>query len=66
MVALRDRWRHADIAEGEARGEEKGKAEGINIGVTKMLELIKSGVSPDEAWQRVLNDQEDQQSNKKE
>jgi len=40
-----------------AEGKEEGRAEGINIGITKMLELIKSGLSPEEAQRKIREEQ---------
>jgi len=45
------------IIEGEARGEARGITEGIGIGVAKVIELIKSGLSPDEAVQKINEEQ---------
>ena len=41
------------LAEGESIGMEKGADKGVSAGASKMLELIKSGLSPDEALRRV-------------
>jgi len=43
--------------EGREEGEAKGRAEGINIGITKMLELIKSGLSLEEAQRKISEEQ---------
>ena len=42
--------------EGIAEGEARGKAQGI----TKMIELIKSGITPDDAVKLLLGNQEEQ------
>ena len=41
----------------EERWHNEGKAEGISIGVAKIIELIKSGLSPDEAAKRIYEEQ---------
>ena len=44
------------VAIGEARGVAKGKTEGIAIGATRLAELIKSGLSVEEAI-RIINEE---------
>ena len=39
--------------EGWVDGKEEGLDEGVSAGTSKMLELIKSGLSPDEAFRRI-------------
>ena len=39
--------------EGWVDGVEAGADKGVNAGASKMLELIKSGLSPDEAFRKV-------------
>ena len=41
------------IAEGRVEGRAEGRAEGVNAGASKIVELIKSGLSPDEALRKV-------------
>ena len=53
MLSLADRYRHDGIVEGEARGEVRGKVRGFDIGASRIVELIKAGLSPDEALKRV-------------
>jgi hypothetical protein len=48
-MSVAERYRNEGILEGEARGE----ARGDTIGVTKLLELIKKGIDPDEAARRI-------------
>jgi len=38
---------------GVAEGIQTGASKGVNAGTSKMLELIKSGLSPDEAFRKV-------------
>ncbi|MDR0273280.1 MAG: hypothetical protein LBI27_08200 [Clostridiales bacterium] len=43
-------------SEGRKEGRSEGRNEGIAVGAQKLLDLLKSGLSPEEAYQRVLGD----------
>ena len=55
VYSLRERWTNEGIAEGEARGKARGKAEGKAEGINILAELIRNGLSLDEAL-RVANE----------
>ena len=42
--------------EGVEVGEARGEVKGINLAVSKALELIKNGVSPTEALQKIQSE----------
>jgi hypothetical protein len=49
MLSLKERYTGDGIAIGEVRGE----ARGITKGATMIVELIKSGFSPEEALRKI-------------
>jgi hypothetical protein len=48
-MSMTEKWWN----EGWVDGKEEGLAEGVSTGASKMLELIKNGLSPDEAFRKV-------------
>jgi len=56
-MTFEEKWHSEGKAEGIIEGEARGITEGIGIGVAKVIELIKSGLSPDEAVQKINEEQ---------
>jgi len=56
-MTFEEKWYSEGKAEGIIEGEARGITEGIGIGVAKVIELIKSGLSPDEAVQKINEEQ---------
>ena len=49
----REEGRKEGEKEGEQQGRKKGRQEGFQLGAAKLAELIKAGLSPDEALEKV-------------
>jgi len=52
MTYPEKRWLEGWI-DGREEGYEKGYKEGIAIGASRIVELIKSGLTPDKAWRKM-------------
>jgi predicted transposase YdaD len=43
------------MEKGKAEGRAEGRAEGISVGAQRILELIKKGLSPEDAYKQILS-----------
>ena len=57
MLSLAERYEHDGIVKGVAIGEARGEARGKVQGASKIIELIKSGLSPDDALRKLKEDE---------
>ena len=56
MLSLAERYHNEGVLVGEEKGEARGMAKGLAEGVNKMLEMIKSGLDPEEAARRIADE----------
>ena len=52
-LEIADRYRQEGLAEGRVEGLAEGRVEGIDFGVSRMMELIKTGLSPEDAFRKI-------------
>ena len=52
MLSLAERYEHDGMVKGETRGKAKGRVQGFDIGANRIVELIKAGLSPDDALRK--------------
>ena len=51
-MTLAEKWRNEGWANGYEKRYAEGFEEGVRVGTSKIMELIKSGLSPDEALRK--------------
>jgi len=52
-MTIEEKWKQEAWLDGREEGKREGLAESLGAGASKIVELIESGLSPDEALRKV-------------